>query len=71
MPRGRGRPPGAPGWSKAVESAALEAASSNTRGSGWALSRPASSWRCRAAQSRQERPEEAQEPGWDTAKRAL
>ena len=28
----------APGWSKAVESAALEVAGSSTRGSGWALS---------------------------------
>ena len=52
---------------KAVKSAALEAASSSTRGSGWALGRPASSWECRAAQSRQARPEEeAQEPSWGT-----
>ena len=57
--------------SKAVESAALEAASSRTRGSGWAPSGPASSWEYRAAQSRQARPEEAQEPSWDAAKGAL
>eukprot|EP00964_Phaeocystis_antarctica_P137326 scaffold101846_cov60-Phaeocystis_antarctica.AAC.1 len=47
-----------PGWSDAVKSAALEAACSSRRGSGWALSGPASSWECRAAQSRQARPEE-------------
>eukprot|EP00964_Phaeocystis_antarctica_P009371 scaffold5078_cov63-Phaeocystis_antarctica.AAC.5 len=44
----------------------VEAASSSTRGSGWAPSGPASSWECRAAQNRQVRPEtppeEAQEP---------
>ena len=32
-----------PAWSNAVKSAALEAASSSTRGSGWAPSGPASS----------------------------
>eukprot|EP00964_Phaeocystis_antarctica_P148433 scaffold115276_cov48-Phaeocystis_antarctica.AAC.1 len=52
-----------PAWSKAAKSAALEAASSSTRGSG-----QASSWECRATQSSQGRPEEAQEPSWDTAK---
>eukprot|EP00964_Phaeocystis_antarctica_P067503 scaffold40866_cov44-Phaeocystis_antarctica.AAC.1 len=46
----------------AVTSAALEAASSGTRGTGGASSGTASSWECRAAQSRQARPEEAQEP---------
>eukprot|EP00964_Phaeocystis_antarctica_P117172 scaffold81004_cov59-Phaeocystis_antarctica.AAC.1 len=56
-----------PGWSKAVKLAALEAASSSTRGSGWAASGLACSWECRAAQSRQARPEEAQEPSWGTA----
>ena len=59
---------GVPEWSKAVKSAALEAASSSTRGSGGAPSGPASSWECRAAQSHQARPEEAQEPSWGTAK---
>eukprot|EP00964_Phaeocystis_antarctica_P096583 scaffold62868_cov28-Phaeocystis_antarctica.AAC.1 len=54
---------------KAVESAALEAASSSNRGSGWAPRGPASSWECRAAQSRQARPEEAQEASWGAAKR--
>eukprot|EP00964_Phaeocystis_antarctica_P091265 scaffold58506_cov33-Phaeocystis_antarctica.AAC.1 len=49
---------------KAVESAALEAASSSNRGSGWAPRVPASSWECRAAQSRQARPEEAHEASW-------
>eukprot|EP00964_Phaeocystis_antarctica_P019634 scaffold10832_cov45-Phaeocystis_antarctica.AAC.5 len=57
-----------PEWSKAVKSAALEAASSSTRGSGWALGGPASCWECRAAQNRQARPEEAQEPSFGTAK---
>ena len=33
-----------PGWSKAVKSAALEAAGSSTRGGGWAPSGLASSW---------------------------
>jgi hypothetical protein len=46
-----------PKRSKAVESAASEAASSSTRGSGWAPSVLASSCECRAAQSRQARPE--------------
>ena len=59
-----------PGWSKAVESAAVEAARSSTRGSGWALDRPASASEYRAAQSRQARPEEAQGASWGTAKRA-
>eukprot|EP00964_Phaeocystis_antarctica_P013597 scaffold7457_cov62-Phaeocystis_antarctica.AAC.2 len=60
-----------PEWSKAVESAAWEAARSSTRGSDWALRGPASPWECRAAQSRQECPEEAQEPSWGTAQTAL
>eukprot|EP00964_Phaeocystis_antarctica_P083397 scaffold52462_cov71-Phaeocystis_antarctica.AAC.1 len=47
---------------RAVESAALEAASSSTRGSGWAFSGPAFFWRCPVAQSRQARPGEAQQP---------
>ena len=63
--------PARSGGPKAVESAALEAASSRTRGSGWAPSGPASSWEYRAAQSRQARPEEAREPSWDAAKGAL
>ena len=50
-----------PGWLRAVESATLKVARSSTRGSGWALSGPASSLERRAAQSRQARPEEAQE----------
>ena len=54
-----------------VNRAALEVASSSIRGSGWALSGPASSWEYRAAQSRQVRPEEAQEASWGTAKGAL
>ena len=32
---------------------------------------PASSWECRAAQSRQARPEEAQELSWVTAQAAV
>ena len=48
--------------SKAVTSAALEAASSSTRGGGWGPSGPASFWESRAAKSRLARPEEAQEP---------
>eukprot|EP00964_Phaeocystis_antarctica_P109833 scaffold74249_cov69-Phaeocystis_antarctica.AAC.1 len=60
-----------PEWSKAVKSATLKAASSSTRGSGWAPSGSASFWECRAAQSRQARPEEAQEPSSGTAKTAL
>ena len=47
---------------------ALEAASSSTRGSGWAPSGLASSWECRAVQSRQARPEEAQGASWGPAK---
>ena len=46
---------------QAVKSAALEAARSSTRGSGWDPSGLASSWECRAAQRRQRRPEGAQE----------
>eukprot|EP00964_Phaeocystis_antarctica_P153047 scaffold121129_cov33-Phaeocystis_antarctica.AAC.1 len=57
-----------PAWSKAGKWAALEAARSSTRGSGWALSGSASSWECRAAQSRQARPKEAQGPSWGAAK---
>eukprot|EP00964_Phaeocystis_antarctica_P122713 scaffold86382_cov63-Phaeocystis_antarctica.AAC.1 len=57
-----------PGWSKAVESAALEAAGASSHGSGRALSGPASSWERRAAQSRQARPEEAQAPSWGAAR---
>eukprot|EP00964_Phaeocystis_antarctica_P039296 scaffold22481_cov49-Phaeocystis_antarctica.AAC.1 len=57
-----------PGWSKAGTSAGLEAASSSSRGSGWAPRGPASPWEYRAAQSRQARPEEAQEPSWGTGK---
>ena len=60
-----------PEWSKAVKSAALEAASASTRGSGWAPSGSASPWECRAARSRQARPEEAQEPSWGAAKGLL
>ena len=60
---------GEPGWSNAVESAALEVASSRIRRrrrsctlSGWA-----SPWECRAAQSRQVRLREAHGPSWGTA----
>eukprot|EP00964_Phaeocystis_antarctica_P136022 scaffold100416_cov33-Phaeocystis_antarctica.AAC.1 len=60
-----------PAWSKTVRSATLEAARSSTRGSGWVPSGLASSRECRAAQSRQAGPEEAQEPSWGTAKAAL
>ena len=56
---------------KAVESAALEAAGSSNRGSGCAPSGWASPWECRAAQSRQVRPEEEQEASWGAAKGAL
>eukprot|EP00964_Phaeocystis_antarctica_P078999 scaffold49166_cov58-Phaeocystis_antarctica.AAC.1 len=56
-----------PEWSTAGASAALKAASC----SGWAPRGPASFWECRAAQSRQARPGEAQEPSWGAAKRAL
>eukprot|EP00964_Phaeocystis_antarctica_P017435 scaffold9629_cov72-Phaeocystis_antarctica.AAC.1 len=59
-----------PEWSTAVKSAALEAARSSTRGSGWAPSGSASVWECRAAWSRQARPGEALEPSWGIAKRA-
>ena len=48
----RGRPSDAPPeWPKAVTSAALEAAGSSTRGSGWAPSGRSSSWEYRAAQT--------------------
>ena len=53
------------------ESAALEAASSGTRGTDWAPSGTASSRECRAAQSLQACPEEAQEPSWGTGQTAL
>ena len=43
----------------------------SSRGSDGALSGPASPWERRAAQSRQARPEEAQEPSWGPAKGAL
>ena len=43
-------------------------ARSSTRGTGWAPSGWASPWECRAAQSRQARPQEVQEPSWGTAK---
>eukprot|EP00964_Phaeocystis_antarctica_P009505 scaffold5152_cov56-Phaeocystis_antarctica.AAC.1 len=56
---------------KRSESAALEAARPSTKGGGWAPSGWASPWERRAAQSRQARPEEAQAPGWGTAKGAL
>ena len=49
----------------------LEAAGSSTRGNGWELSEPASPWEYRAAQSRQARLEEAQEPKWGAAKGPL
>jgi hypothetical protein len=51
-----------PAWSKAVEIRGYAGAGSSTRGSGWAPSRPTASWECRAAQSHQARPEEAQGP---------
>ena len=50
-----------------MESATLEATGSSSRGSGWALSGLASSWECRAAQSRRARPEAAQKPKPATA----
>ena len=53
-----------PGWSKAVKWAPLEAASASSCGGGRGPSGWASLWECRAAQSRQARPEEPQEPGW-------
>eukprot|EP00964_Phaeocystis_antarctica_P048624 scaffold28150_cov60-Phaeocystis_antarctica.AAC.2 len=61
----------APGWSNAVELTTLETAGASTRGSGWVSSGSASSWECRAAQSRLARTEEAQEPSWGAAKAAL
>ena len=57
----------APGRSKAVKSATLQAARSMPRGGGWASSGWASPWVCRAARSRQARPEEAQGASWGTA----
>ena len=60
-----------PECSKAVESAALEAARSSNRGSGWAPSGWASPWECQAAQSRQARHEEAQEPSLGATKGPL
>ena len=54
--------PRVPGRSKAVKWAASEAASSSTRGSGWAPSGLTSSWECRAAQSHKARPEGPQQP---------
>ena len=65
------RPKGSKAWKWAALEAALEAASSSIRGSGWAPSGPASCWECRAAQSRQARPAKAQEPSWGAAKGAL
>jgi hypothetical protein len=50
---------------------ALEVSDSSSRGSGGALRRPASPWEGRAAQRRQARPEEEQEPSWGAAKGAL
>ena len=58
----------APGWSNAVESATFEAARWSPRGGGGAPSGWASPWECRADQSRQARPEEAQGASWGTAK---
>ena len=51
--------------------AALEAASSSTRGSGWGPKGLASLWEYRAAQSRQARPQEAQEASGGSAQTAL
>eukprot|EP00964_Phaeocystis_antarctica_P155088 scaffold124069_cov69-Phaeocystis_antarctica.AAC.1 len=56
---------------KAVESSALQAASSSTRDSGGAPIGPAPPSECRDSQSRQARPEEAPQPSWGTAKEAL
>ena len=53
---------------KAVEPATLEAARLLPRGGGGAPSGWASLWECRAAQSRQARPEEAQGASWGAAK---
>ena len=53
-----------------VKWAALEAAGSSTRGSGWAPSGTGlSPWEDRAAQGRQARPAEAPEPSWGAAKK--
>ena len=46
----------------------MEAARSSSRGGGWAHSGSVFSWECRAAQSRQARPEEAQGPSWGPTK---
>ena len=51
-----------------VPSATLEAARLAPRGGGGAPSGRASLWECRAAQSRQARPEEPQGASWGTAK---
>eukprot|EP00964_Phaeocystis_antarctica_P128912 scaffold92732_cov59-Phaeocystis_antarctica.AAC.1 len=61
----------APEWSKAVESAPVEAAGSSIRGGGRALRGPTSPRECRAAQSRQAGLDEAQEASWGTAKGPL
>eukprot|EP00964_Phaeocystis_antarctica_P122994 scaffold86659_cov45-Phaeocystis_antarctica.AAC.3 len=60
-----------PEGSKTVKSATLEAASSSTRGSGGRLVGRPLPGSASAARRRQARPEEAQEPSWGTAKRAL
>ena len=49
-------------------SAAWEGAGSSSRGGGWPPGGPASPWECRAARSRQARPEEAQAPRRGAAK---
>ena len=53
---------GMPTWSKAVESAALEAAGGSTSGCSWAPGGSASFRVCRAAERHQSRSEKAQEP---------
>ena len=50
-----------------MHSKTLEAARLSLRGGGWAPSGWASLWEYRAAQSRQARSEEPQEPSWATA----
>eukprot|EP00964_Phaeocystis_antarctica_P158324 scaffold128929_cov57-Phaeocystis_antarctica.AAC.1 len=64
---GRARPPAGRACAKAVTSAA----SSSSRGSGWAPSGLVSPWECRADESHQARPEEAKEPSWGTAQGTL
>ena len=61
-----------PGEYKAAEPVALEAARSSSRVScrGGAQRAGLSPWECRAAQSRQACPEEAQEPSWGAAAKA-